>query len=255
MRYLICALLVCVSQLMSAQIRIISQDKVHEAANPKVASTSLQFVAEEVDFGTIEEMSGVWQGSAKLVNRGKESIALTQIKTTCGCLKVEVPKRVLAPKEELAVTLKYYPRGHAGRVLQRVLIYTNGSSDAPSAILRLRGMVTASADRSDDYPYTRGVLRLRQERITFKGSERGVQRVACMNGGSTMLRLEADNLLMPKGLRVRFEPAVIPPKGEGDMVVEYAPADKVGGSEVLKAYIKGLNLPPRQSYIEVLIEN
>jgi hypothetical protein len=239
---------------MSAQIRIISQDKVHEAANPKVASTSLQFVAEEVDFGTIEEMSGVWQGSAKLVNRGKESIALTQIKTTCGCLKVEVPKRVLAPKEELAVTLKYYPRGHAGRVLQRVLIYTNGSSDAPSAILRLRGMVTASADRSDDYPYTRGALRLRQEALQIDGMQPQTLRVACMNGGSVVLRPMADAMLTSKGLKVRFEPAELAPKQEGDMVIEYLPVESAKKSEILKIYINGLNLSPRHCVVEIKLK-
>lgn len=255
MRYLICLLVLCVSQVASAQIRIIPQDKVHQAANPKVADSPLQFVAEEVNFGTIEEMSGVWQGSAKLLNRGKESIALTQIKTTCGCLKVEVPRRVLAPKETMTMTLKYYPRGHAGQVMQRVLVYTNGSSNAPSAILQLRGFVTASADRSDDYPYSRGVLRLRQERLTFKGGERGVLRVACMNGGSTTLRLAVDSLLTSKGLRARFEPVVLAPKGEGDMVVEYNPAENGQRLRVLRLYIKGLNMPPRQSYIEVIVEN
>ena len=255
MRYLICALMLGVSQMVSAQIRIIPQDKVREAANPNVASSSLRFVENEVDFGTIGEMSGVWQGSAKLVNIGTESVALTQIKTTCGCLRMEVPKRVLAPKETVVATLKYYPRGHAGRVSQRVLVYTNSSSNAPSAILQLRGFVSASADRSDDYPYTRGVLRLRQERLIFKGGKCGVLRVACMNGGSTTLRLAVDSLLTSKGLRARFEPSVLAPRSEGDMVVEYNPAAKGQGLKVLRLYIKGLNLPPRQSCIEVVVEN
>ena len=160
--------MLCVAQIVSAQIRIIPQAQL-EAATPQAQSSTLQFMPNEVSFGTIEEMSGVWQGSAKLVNRSADTLALTQIKTTCGCLKAEVQKRVLAPNESVAVALKYYPRGHAGRVSQRVLLYTNGATESPSAILTLRGLVTASEDRSDDYPYSRGVLRLRQEVVQLQG--------------------------------------------------------------------------------------
>lgn len=240
-------------QLLSAQIRIIPQERL-EAANLQVQSSVLQFEPREVDFGTIEEMSGVWQGSASLVNRGADTIAITQIKSTCGCLKAEVQKRVLAPKERVAVNLKYYPRGHAGRVMQRVLLYTNGSNDRPSAILQLRGLVTASADRSDDYPYSRGTLRLRQERVQLQGEAKEVQRIACMNGGSVKLRPEVDAMLLPKGVQVRFEPAELAPKQEGDMVVEYVPQSATTEFVSFKIYINGLNVPPRQSAVEVVVE-
>ncbi|MBE6195048.1 MAG: DUF1573 domain-containing protein [Rikenellaceae bacterium] len=244
--------MLCVAQIVSAQIRIIPQAQL-EAATPQAQSSTLQFVPREVDFGTIEEMSGVWQGSANLVNIGTDTLALTQIKTTCGCLKAEVQKRVLAPNESVAVALKYYPRGHAGRVSQRVLLYTNGATETPSAILTLRGLVTASEDRSDDYPYSRGVLRLRQEVVQLQGETREVLRVACMNGGSIKLRPVADAMLLPKGVKVYFEPAELAPKQQGDMVVEYVPQGEIATADSFKIYIKGLNLPPRQSVVEVVV--
>jgi len=169
-------------------------------------------------------------------------------------LKAEVQKRVLAPNESVAVALKYYPRGHAGRVSQRVLLYTNGVTESPSAILTLRGLVTASEDRRDDYPYSRGVLRLRQEKIRLQGGVKEVLRIACMNGGSTKLQPTADAMLLPKGVRVRFEPAELAPKQQGDMVVEYVPQDEITVANSFKIYIKGLNLPPRQSVVEVIVE-
>ena len=252
----IVVMLLCAAQLLSAQIRIIPQDKLLDAAEIKAVDKSpLRFASEEVSFGTIDEMLGTWQGSAVLVNTGNETVAITQIKTTCGCLKAELPKRVLAPKEQMTVALKYYPRGHAGRVRQRVLLYTNLSAEKPSAVLTLSGLVTASADRSDDYPYTRGVLRLRQEQVVFEGSGRQVQRIAFMNGGSTELKLEVDTNLLPKGVSVRFEPAKVAPKGEGDIVVEYNPTAATSPIPLGKIYIKGLNLPPRQSTIDVILKN
>ena len=254
MRGALTILLLCVVQFVSAQIRIIPQDVVRKATDIEVAESPLRFATDEINFGTIDEMSGVWQGSAVLTNGGEEPISITQIKSTCGCFKAEMPKRLLAPRESINVLLKYYPRGHAGRVFQRVMLYANGSNDYPSAILKLRGVVTASADRGDDYPYTRGVLRLRQDTVRLSGGQE-VQRIAIMNGGSTELMLEVDANLLPKGLKVQFEPSRVAPKGQGYMVVEYTPTTEIMPANLGKIYIKGLNLPPRQSAIEVILKN
>ena len=252
MKRILLAVALCAVHFASAQIRIIPQDVVRKAADIEVADNSLQFRPNSVDFGTIDEMSGVWQGGVKLRNLGADTLVVTQVKTTCGCLKAEPAKRLLAPKEELRVELKYYPRGHAGRVKQRVLVYTNRSSEKPSAVLNLTGMVTASQDRSDDYPYTRGVLRLRQEQVSFNGRERQVQRIACMNGGSTLLKPTVDGHFLPKGVRVKFEPAQLASKQEGDIVVEYLPQGE--GVELKRSvYINGLGIAPRESAIEIVI--
>ena len=247
-------IMLCAVQLVSAQIRIIPREKLLEA-EPKAMASSLKALPETVDFGTIDEMSGVWQGSAEIVNQGAETIAITRIKSSCGCLQVELPKRVVAPKERVRVALKYYPRGHAGRVRQRVLLYTEASDEAPSVVLQVQGFVTASADRSDDYPYSRGVLRLRQERVQLQHEGRQVVRIACMNGGSTLLRPMVDMQLLPKGLKVHFEPSEFAPKQQGDMVVEYDGSGTLQSGLPLHIYIKGLNLPPRQSKVEVVVED
>lgn len=252
MRGVVAVVMLCVVQIVCAQIRIIPQERLLEAATPKSVESPLRFATETVDFGTIDEMSGVWQGSAELANIGSDTIALTQVKSTCGCLQVALPKRVLAPKESVAIALKYYPRGHAGRVLQRVLLYSNVSKEHPSAILQLRGVVTASADRSDDYPYTRGVLRLRQDTVRLSG-KREVQRIACMNGGSVELRVLVDTLLTSRGLKVRFEPAVLAPKQEGDMVVEYEPQGDAKVASPLRIYLKVPGVAPRNGVVRVQI--
>lgn len=254
MRAFWAVMMLCTVQMLSAQIQIIPREKLLEAAEPKRAESSLQLVTDEVDFGTIEEMSGVWQGSAKLVNNGTDTIVITRLKSTCGCLKAEVQKKVLASQEQTAMILKYYPRGHAGRVMQRVFVYTNISDDNPSAILRLCGEVTASADRRDDYPYTKGALRLRQEVLRFDGAGRQVVRTAVMNGGSTTLRPIVDVNFLPKGVKVSFEPATLAPKQEGDMIVEYSPTENIDEIKSFRIYIQGLNVPPRHSAIEVIIE-
>lgn len=253
MRGVVAVVMLCAAQLLCAQIRIIPQELLLEAANPKMATTPLRFVADKISFGTIDEMSGVWQGSATLINSGTDTIAITRVKSTCGCLKAELSKGLLAPKATMKVALTYYPRGHAGAVMQRLFVYSNKSEEHPSAILEVRGVVTASTDRSDDYPYARGVLRLRQDTVRMSG-EREVLRVAFMNGGSVELNLSVDANFLPEGVRVRFEPSKVAPKGEGEMVVEYEPSAVKSPTNVGKIYIKGLNLPPRQSVIDVVLK-
>ena len=84
MRGVVAVVMLCAAQLLSAQIRIIPQTKLLEAEPKAVEGSPLRFATEEVSFGTIDEMSGVWQGSATLTNSGSEPIAITQIKSTCG---------------------------------------------------------------------------------------------------------------------------------------------------------------------------
>lgn len=254
MRVLVAIVMLCAVQIINAQIQIIPHEKLLEAAEPKLAESALRFVADKVDFGTIDEMSGVWQSSANLVNSGADTIIVTRLKTTCGCLKADIAKRVLAPKEQTNVILKYYPRGHAGRVMQRLFVYTNSSESNPSAMLRLQGVVTASVDRSDDYPYTRGALRLRQDKLEIDGSQQQRIRIACMNGGTVALRPSADTMLSSKALKVCFEPALLAPNQEGDMIVEYSPKADVKGLNVLKIFINGLGVSPRHSVVEIKIK-
>lgn len=251
--------MLCVTHCADAQLRKIPYEKLLEVANPKPVSEALRFEDDTVSFGTIDELSGVWKGRVKITNCGGDTLVVTSVRTTCGCLQAELSKRVLTPQESDELSLEYYPRGHAGDVRQRVYVYTNLSVDKPSAILQLRGNVTASADRSHDYRYERGALRLRQEQVRFVAGRREVVRVACMNGGADELRLGVDTMLLPTGFRGRFEPSTLASKQEGHLVVEFDPAKYKSGSTVgpeglLRLYITGLPLPPRQRTIEIVVE-
>lgn len=252
-------LAVLMAEVAVAQFRIIPQEQLHSLANPTLATKDIRFTPAKVSFGKIDEMMGVWQGSATLTNYTSQTVAVTEVKSTCGCLQATLASRVLAPNKSVTVQLKYYPRGHAGEVAQRVLLYTSLSKDKPSAVLHLEGLVLASSDRSDDYPYMRGALRLRQERITFKGGQREGLRIACMNGGAEALHLSINEGFCPKGVKAYFEPSILAPKQEGHLIVEYSPEGADSGSVrdlrgAMMLYIEGISLPLRQRAVEVVIE-
>lgn len=247
------------TQVAVAQLRIIPEEQLRAVANPKMATTDICFLPTKVSFGEIDEMSGVWQGRAQIVNRSADTVVITRLQSTCGCFKATPSERVLAPQKGVEVLLKYYPRGHAGEVAQRVFVYTTLSEHQPSAVLHLEGLVVASSDRSDDYPYMRGPLRLRQEAVRFNRTRREGLRIACMNGGDAELRLSINAMFRPKGLNAYFSPAVLAPKQEGYIIIEYNPEEmdfeRVKSLDgALKLYIDGIELPMRQRAIEVVIE-
>jgi hypothetical protein len=76
-----------------------------------------------------------------------------------------------------------------------------------------------------------------------------------MNGGSAELNLSVDTNFLPEGVKVRFEPSKVAPKGEGEMVVEYTPTSAKLQTNLGKIFIRGLNLPPRQCAIDVIKKN
>ena len=240
---------------LEAQIRIVPRAQLDSIARPTaVAAGAMCFECGEVcSFGTIDELSGAWRRRVVWRNTTSEPIVITHVKSSCGCLRAETVRGAVAAGAEGWIELCYLPRGHAGAVEQRLLIYTPLSAERPTAVLRVVGQVTASADRSDDYPYTRGALRLRRDGVTFTG--RGVQqeRIACLNGGTTSLTLRADTLLTSAGLTMQCVPQILAAGEEGSLIVSYDPAKRVHPERLLKLYIDGLPLAPRQRMVEVNI--
>jgi hypothetical protein len=76
-----------------------------------------------------------------------------------------------------------------------------------------------------------------------------------MNGGSTELQPKIDRLLTSKGINVSFEPSIFAPKQEGYMIVEYDPRSADSSIREMKIYLQLPNISPRNSVVEVVIEN
>lgn len=245
---------VLVSGGASAQIKLISKERLDSVANPRTAEgAKLQFKGGAVvSFGAISEDAGRWTRSIEWRNGGDNTLVVTRITTSCSCLQATAQRGAVKAGDSSKIELTYFPKGHPGRVEQRVFIYTNLSDTKPSAIITLRGEVTPSADHSADYAHRRGALLLRRDTITLSGDKPQTERIACLNNGSQALRLEAD-MLSSRGLKLRTEPAVLAAGEEGDLVISYQPeSDKK--PLWLKLYIKGLELPLRSREITVLIE-
>lgn len=243
---------------VEAQIRLIPQAKVDSARNVVVTNVGMRFAAGmTVDFGQIDEDGGAWQGSVVWQNGSDSALRITRITTSCGCLRAECDHSEVAADGEGTLRLTYYPQGHAGRVSQRIFVYTDRSGRRPAAVLTLQGVVRAAADRSGDYPHSRGALLLRQTWVRFAGEGVQTERIACMNGGAKPLKISADTLLSSPEIEVRTEPSVLQAGEAGDLVITYTPRASEHSTMPhgmrLRLFLEGLKVAPRERAIEVFV--
>lgn len=250
---LMLSMTLCIGSVAQAQIRIIPQSKIDSIKTPTtVAVRAMEFKGgNNLSFGTIAEKDGVWSQSIEWKNIADQPLVVTRVSSSCSCLRVEVDRTPVNSGAKGSVTLRYDPRNRSGKVSQRAMIYTNLSDKLPTAVLSLEGEVRPKADRRDDYPYLRGGLALRQDTILMHRGEE--INVACMNVGNQPLRLAADTLLSSRGLVMQTQPRELKAGEEGDMVIKYTPTTNAE-QKVLRLYIGGLQLPPRQRCLIIQVE-
>lgn len=246
----LCGALVALVSPCRAQITIIPQKSLEEAANPtSVEGSTLRFEnGGTLSFGTIGEDDGLWQGEIAWRTTDGKKLSITRITTSCNCVVAEWNRKANTSAKSGTIGVKYYPKGHGGKVEQRLLIYTSLSHDKPSAVVKIVGTVTPSANRSGDYPHQMGTLLVRQKSVSLP-AEGGVARIAVMNGGSTPLEVSHDATLTLGGVKAYTVPARLESGEEGDLVVEIEP-----DGEPAILYLKGVNAPPRARKIEIKIE-
>lgn len=241
-----------------AQIRLIPQAKVDSARNVATEQVGMAFERTTIDFGELPEEGGAWHGVVRWQNAEREPITITRITTSCGCLQVENDRSTVEAGGRGELRLTYHPKGHAGRVSQRIFVYTDRSGRRPAAVLTVQGVVRAAADRSGDYPHSCGELLLRQTWVRFAGERVQTERIACMNGGAKPLKISADTLLSSPEIEVRTDPAVLQAGEAGDLVITYTPraSERSAMPHGMRPrlFLEGLKVAPRERAIEVFTQ-
>ena len=234
----------------AAQLNIIPQERIQEAANPTLAKgVAMQFDNDGIlSFGTIGESEECWRGEIAWREANGTKLSITRITTSCNCVVAEWDKRANSNTSSGTIGVKFLPKGHIGGVDQKLFIYTTLSESEPSAVVRVRGKVTHSVGTRSEYPHSMGALRLRQKRALFT-AEGGVYRIAIMNDGQKPLTITHDEKLTVGGAKAYTSPLRLESGEEGELIIEYSPTE---GPAML--YLNGLNTPPRGRKIEIAIE-
>lgn len=250
-KLILAVVIVLFSMESAAQIRIISREDIERVANPSTVDSRAMMIVggNAISFGEITEEGGAWECRVAWQNQGDKPLVVTRTSSSCSCLKVEAERNSVKPSEKGYITLRYYPKGHPGEVTQRAMIYTNLSDKQPTAIITVSGVVKPSADRRGDYPQMLGSLLLRRDTVRARQGEE--IRIACMNGGEHTLRVNADSLLSPQGIKAYTEPRELNAGEEGDLVITLP--ERLNFKRV-QLYLQGLNVAPRERRVVIMVE-
>ena len=245
----VCVLAVVLAPTVGcAQIRIIPQEVVQEAATPsKIESVGIVIEGGDViDLGTIGEgdqprtFSVVWR------NDSGRAAAITRIRSGCGCLVADYDKRAIDNGAKGRITLTFNPKGRIGAVQHHIYLYTTLADTNPSAVVKVVGRVENRNGEDPKWPHQIGTLQLRTKQVSAKDR---VAKIAVRNGGSVPLVVRHDSRLSTRGIRAYTEPQVLQPTQEGFFVVEM-PRDGLK-EEPAMLFLSGVNAPPRERKIEI----
>ena len=244
-------ILLCAGLSVQAQMVIVPRQTLDAVNSPALSAQSAALVFDETLLTPepISEDGGVKEFSYRFENKGRDTISIGRIVTTCSCARAMCPEKVILPGQASEIIVRYDPKGHPGRFERKIFVYADGD-DAPIASLRLAVEVERGADKTRLYPVGMGNIRVRRNSIDFVRGTKAVETCAFINVSDKTLKLDCDTFLLPSCLTFHTEPQVVRPGEEGRLVISYDPS-KGGEKQHMPVVIKGLGVPPTQAAIFV----
>lgn len=190
-------------------------------ASPSFAKLNIEWIGGEVyDFGLIKESKGIQTGEFKLVNRGRKSLTITDIKMACGCTKVDYTHGKIQKGDTAFIKVLFDPDERPGSFDKGIYVTLN--KEKIPINLRIKGTVMASpATLKLFYPIGFGNLRFDTDTIDFGEMKRGLRRrefLDIYNSGLKSCRPEFSS--RSNALRFELSPEEIKP-GEGATLTVY----------------------------------
>ncbi len=235
-------------------------------SNPMVADGSevMSFESVRIEAGEMNEDSVPSEYVFRWTNEGTSPLCVVAVSTTCGCAAPSYDRNPVRPGESGSVKITYHPKGHPGGFLRKIFVYTNLSSELPTAVLELSGRVLPSVLPTSDYPVAMGGLLLKRSEVSFGGDARQTERIECLNAGDKALEISADYKTLPAGVLV--EPLRIAPGEIADLILRFDPskagstsvspdfARPAAGKRSAPVFLKGIPLPPTKCMITIKFE-
>lgn len=252
-RILLSIILMVSASTAYGQLKLVPKEKLSEVASPHHSedSSSFSFQSKYIDAGILNESDQPKTVYFAFTNIGRETLHISQIRTTCSCLTAFSDRTDVAPGESAEIVARYNPKGHPGSFERRIFVYTEGNS-RPAAVLRVAAKVETASELSE-YPLQMGVLRLRRNEVVFVKGYKSTETIRVLNAGTKPLTVECEQMFLPPCIRFESAPATIQPGQKGELHIIYDP-EKEGANANLKLMLKGLGVPPSQSTIKIRIE-
>ncbi len=104
------------------------------AAVPSGPTTTIQFMEEEFNFGTINQ-GDVVSHTFKFKNTGSEPLVITDAKASCGCTVPKKPNDPVAPGETGELVVEFNSAGKSGAQTKQVTVTAN--TNPPQSFIRI----------------------------------------------------------------------------------------------------------------------
>lgn len=154
----------------------------------------------------------------ELRNRGSRHLTIREVKTDCGCTKVDYPKKSIGGGDKFTISMTYDAR-LLGHFTKQMAIYRVGS-DEP-VILKMQGVVVPEmTDYSKNYPYAFGDLLADINNVEFDNVNKGDHpevEIRVLNSGSTVMTPNVQHL--PPYLTAMATPETLTPGKAGKVIL------------------------------------
>lgn len=88
---------------------------------------------QEMDLGEVES-GRVIKGVIQFVNSGKDTVTISQVRTSCGCTAAEVQQKNYAPGDTAAINFQVNTRGFKGKVHKSITIEFEKHDPSPQSV-------------------------------------------------------------------------------------------------------------------------
>ena len=112
------------------------------AATPKPSLAKIEFVSEDMDYGTIENGADGTR-EFKFKNTGQEALIISTCRGSCGCTVPDCPTEPIMPGKSGIIKV-HYDTKRTGAFTKTVSVDTNDPSG--TKILKIHGTVNAPAE-------------------------------------------------------------------------------------------------------------
>ena len=244
----ICGMLLLGGVVSAQVLKPVDREHLDAMVNPALSTKAAGTINSDCATLEVGTISDTEECDVRFVvrNTTTSKIAITELRTSCSCLKPMTRPLVIESGEQATIEATFNPAGRNGKFSYNIDLYTSLDESHPTERLTLVG----SVKRSDEWahlPESMGQLRLSRRSVTIEGQ--GSERIAMANSGTTPLRLTATSDV--EHLRLYSIPEVIAPHSEGDIIVEYRGSAMELNTTII---VEGIDASAPQRTIRVTIK-
>lgn len=173
---------------------------------PTLIFADIRWINDNVDLGVINEADGDAAGEFRFINLGAEPIVILNVRSSCGCTKIDYPKDEILKCDTAVIKFKFDPTGRPGRVSKSLRVYFSGNQHEN---LFFSGKVIPSEETlTKRYPVKNDVLRFETDSLKMNSLIKGEKKygmVGVYNTGEDVVKpilkmsgLPIDAGMMPK---------------------------------------------------------